>query len=88
MAGATVVTLHIIKGFDASGSCLHGKADVHVAQATGEFGAVEPMIEDNRGPVRNFRKIVELDSAILIGQGSSFLDPGLSEGESKKNEQK
>lgn len=59
-----------------------------MAKSAGELGAMKPVIKDNWSSACFLGKIVQFDTAILIGEGPSFLNPCKGEGKSgaKKEE--
>jgi hypothetical protein len=40
-------------GPDSIGVGLHSKANVHMTEAAGEFGTMQPMVKDNRSRTRS-----------------------------------
>ena len=72
VAGAAVVPLHVVRRLDPRGVGLHREPDVHVAQAAGVLGPVEPVVELDRGKPAPRREVLDDDPPVFIGQRASF----------------
>lgn len=85
MAGSAIIALHVVRSIDSGGAGLHGKTDINVAEPAGKFGAVQPMVEYDRGLAPGLGKIIENDSAELVGERASIFDAVLGKGDGGKD---
>jgi hypothetical protein len=65
MAGAAMEALAVGSGADSRGLGLHGKSDIDMAEATGEPGAMQPVIEDD-SPRAGWSRRVGIENHLAV----------------------